>query len=240
MSSAWYPRIYYRPAGDPIIFDEEGNENILDGFNEIENIEYGLKSSVVPGLTKKMANGCMKVLTEKISLELRVLFVDATAYERYRGDLVNQDVDIVLYDVNDPSGSIQAYWRVNLELTAELSGMDGYGLVLKMSDVSKSVDAGVSYAQFADHGLISGIVYDTEGNPVEGATIKAYDIDETQVIETLSDEEGVYLALVNLNIDDQWFVECMKDGMFFLDSSLMIEFLNNAKEVVIDFHEEEA
>lgn len=239
---AWYPRVYYRPADTPIVFGNiPAAANILDGWTEIKDVEYGLKSSIDPGLMKRMAQGYQKVLTEKISLEFSALFVDKARYERFRDELLNTDVDIMLYDPEAPKMDtvIVSYWRVNLEMSSDLSSPDGYKLIFKMGDVSKQVGVGVSVYDNAGGPLspvvISGRVIDINaGDPVADAVV-TLTLDGKDVVDSATDEDGVYLMMVRLPHPATGFLAVTKAGMSFNRVSVVIPTQNT--ELIVDIVE---
>jgi len=202
--SAIFPDVYIRRQSTRIEDFGAIDGNLLEGWDRLENALKGAKFSIEKALVKQMSNGNERVISEKVMLEMSVIFTDKTKYDYYRDEMVgsklmNTPVDLLFYDSNKAE-FLAAFWDINLTLKGNLESGDSY-VITFASEAEGEPGSHYKISGREPFGILSGVVYESvSGLPYTNRdiTVKAEgtynNIEYTY--EDAVDGEGIYLLNV--------------------------------------------
>lgn len=122
-------------------------------FIRLEDVLLGASFKIEPALQKKMNRGQQRTLSEKISLELKLAFIDRERYHAARR-WINHPTDMIWFDPEDRSGMVTIFKDIVLSVKGELEGGDGYVVTLG-ADHEVRTGAGVIMEDVPDLRLIN-------------------------------------------------------------------------------------
>lgn len=160
-------------------------------FIRLEDVLLGASFKIEPALQKKMNRGQQRTLSEKISLELKLAFIDRERYNDARR-WINHPTDMIWFDPEDRSGMVTIFKDIVLSVKGELEGGDGYVVTLG-ADHEVRTGAGVIMEDVRDLRLINFYVKNDDEQPVEAeVSIKGL------TTPTTTNEDGYLWVLHNL------------------------------------------
>lgn len=169
--AAKYPEIFISLPGTimPSLSEIYSGESMGGSrFRRLTNVLMGASFKIDPEMQKKLNRGQGRTLSEKISVEIKLVFIDKEAYQSWR-ELINQQISMLWFDPEDPNSMVAILWELSLKVKGELEGGDGYTVILG-ADHEVRTGAAFSLVKVENLRLISGTVVDADGVPVE-ATI---------------------------------------------------------------------
>lgn len=171
--AAKYPEVFVFPhSGKNINYNEAFNdpryEHQVSNYSciRLKDMLQGASFKIEPGLQKTMNRGQQRTFSEKISLEIKLAFIDKARYEKARS-WINKSLDMIWYDPEDPTGMVTIFKQINLSVKGELEGGDGYVVTLGV-DREVCTGAGVIMESRPDLRLINFYIKDKFGEPVRG------------------------------------------------------------------------
>lgn len=164
-------------------------------FIRLEDVLLGASFKIEPALQKKMNRGQQRTLSEKISLELKLAFIDRERYNDARR-WINHPTDMIWFDPEDRSGMVTIFKDIVLSVKGELEGGDGY-IVTLGADHEVRTGAGVIMEDVPDLRLINFFVKDNHEHPVEAVVF----VDDVDIIDSTTNVDGYLWVLHNLPLE---------------------------------------
>lgn len=224
--------VYIRKATTLLdMADVEAGVNILEGFARLQLLDAGAKLSLEPVL-RDLGDGTSCADGETLAFECGTLKVSKAEWDWLREEFHNQKCDVLFFDPLDNTLLVAAYRiQVNVILTAE----GGESYMIKLHGKRNMSNTGATDTVLllapgleAERGLLTGHVFDEDGQPIEGAIISAEGDDEAWGAE--SDKDGNYLLYLPAGKYD---VACEADH--FEEASELGVAIGKDDETVLDF-----
>lgn len=233
-----YFDVYIRQAGTPFALADLDTTHVMDDFDRLELLNPGAKFTIEPVKTP-LGDGCELTEAEKVSVEAGTLRTDIVEYEHLRDEFHNQYVDVLFLDPNDHSIACVAFnVRASVEKLVE-SGQTIICMVKGAKEFSIEATARFDIARIYPSAVISGYVYDLDGDPVSGATVNIEVTSPAQTKGDLTDKDGHFLALIKtLEGKTEFTSKAEKSGMSFPVAKTGEVYPNT--EVTVVIQEEEA
>ncbi len=160
--AAKYPEIFIRPAQAQLDFTrpDSGAHVSSEGWIRLRDIFQGASFKIEPGLQKTMNRGQQRTLSEKISVGMKLAFIDKARYERARS-WINKPLDMIWFDPEDVTGMITGLWEISLKVKGEMEGGDGYIVTLEAEHEVRT-GAGLTMENAPQYRLLTFHIYDSK------------------------------------------------------------------------------
>lgn len=214
--AAKYPEIFVR-RGTAYAFDYSNalgdmTQDVITSneFIRLEDVLLGASFKIEPALQKKMNRGQQRTLSEKISLELKLAFIDRERYHAARR-WINHPMDMIWFDPEDHSGMVTIFKDIVLSVKGELEGGDGYVVTLG-ADHEVRTGAAVIMEDVPDLRLINFYVKNNDEQPVKAK------VSIDGLYRTTTNEDGYLWVLHNLPaellINYDFFIDGIPQGTY--------------------------
>lgn len=231
--------VYIRQATTAIDLDDIATgTNILDGFDRLELLDAGAKIGI-EAVNKDLGDGTVYADGEKVAFECGTLKVTGDEWDHLRETFHNQKCDILFFDPLDNTILIIAY---RVQVNVNLLATSGETFMIRLTGTRNMSNTGADDTivlmapgvGLESYALVTGTVTDSDGDPIEGATVTLTDaLSETWSDDT--DAEGRYLIYVPAGDYD---IEAAKSGTSFPEAAEITATIDD--ETVYDIQAEVA
>ncbi|MBP7563695.1 MAG: carboxypeptidase regulatory-like domain-containing protein [Candidatus Cloacimonetes bacterium] len=203
-----YPEIYIR-AKNPIRLNVKSIGKLIEDLNgwvHVRNVKKGSKTST-EGETEEMGDGGKSCTAEKLVYEfsgIEMITGDFTALKT----LLNDPVDVCFFDKESREYIALYRCRGSVKKTAESGNSITFDFIIEKRCTNSDH---VSHEYTLDEAYVSGIVIDSEDNPVSNATVTCIDPEKPGYF-VITDIRGEFKIEVKCNISGESKINISKDS----------------------------